>query len=275
MIKLIAMDMDGTLLNDDHATVSQRNVDALRRAAEQGIEVVISSGRPWSLLQDIADRVGVVRYVVASNGASVLDRQTGEWLLQVGMPKEQVLKFIEILARYHAGFEIFCEGQDYIERRYMEMVVKEALSPEYAATFQRRVVVVDDLRPVIEEKLVEKIYVFYVEPGTREKIEEELRAAGPYESACAYSFNMEITAPGVDKGEALKVLCEKLGIDASEVMAFGDADNDLGMLSWAGWSFAMGNGTDKAKAAAKHVTGTNADSGVAQGVEQYALGQQN
>ena len=78
MIKLIATDMDGTLLNDDHATVSQRNVDALQRAAEQGIEVVISSGRPWSLLQDIADRVGVVRYVVASNGASVLDRQTGE-----------------------------------------------------------------------------------------------------------------------------------------------------------------------------------------------------
>ena len=78
MIKLIATDMDGTLLNDDHAAVSQRNVDALRRAAEQGIEVVISSGRPWSLLKEIADRVGVVRYVVASNGASVLDRQTGE-----------------------------------------------------------------------------------------------------------------------------------------------------------------------------------------------------
>ena len=104
--------------------------------------------------------------------------------------------------------------------------------------------------------------------------EEELQATGPYESACAYAFNMEITAPGVDKGEALKVLCSKLGIDASEVMAFGDADNDLGMLSWAGWSFAMGNGTDKAKAAAKYVTGRNSDSGVAQGVEQYALGQQ-
>ena len=58
-------------------------------------------------------------------------------------------------------------------------------------------------------------------------------------------------------------------------MAFGDADNDLEMLSWAGWSFAMGNGTDKAKVAAKYVTGLNSDSGVAQGVEQYALGQQN
>ena len=212
---------------------------------------------------------------MTSNGASVLDQKTGEWLLQIGMPKEQVLKFVEILTRYHAGFEIFCEGQDYIEQRHMETVVREALSPEYVDTFKRRVVVVDDLRPIIEEKLVEKIYVFYVEPGTREKIEEELRAAGPYESACAYSFNMEITAPGVDKGEALKVLCEKLGIDASEVMAFGDADNDLGMLSWAGWSFAMGNGTDKTKAAAKYVTGRNSDSGVAQSVEQYVLGQQN
>lgn len=275
MIKLIATDMDGTLLNDDHAAVSQRNVDALRRAAEQGIEVVISSGRPWSLLKEIADRVGVVRYVVASNGAAVLDRKTGEWLLQREMPKEQVRKMVEILFRYGAGFELFCEGQNYVDRRYEELVVKEAPSPEYLDMFRRQALIVDDLQPLIEEKMVEKLYVFHVEPGTREKIEEELQATGPYESACAYAFNMEITAPGVDKGEALKVLCGKLGIDASEVMAFGDADNDLGMLSWAGWSFAMGNGTDKAKAAAKYVTGTNSDSGVAQGVERYALEQQN
>ena len=64
MIKLIAMDMDGTLLNDDHATISQRNLDALHAAAEQGIEVVIASGRTWSLLEDIARNVGVVRYVL-------------------------------------------------------------------------------------------------------------------------------------------------------------------------------------------------------------------
>ena len=275
MIKLIATDMDGTLLNDDHAMVSQRNVDALRRAAEQGIEVVISSGRTWSLLKEIADQLGVVRYVVMSNGAAVMDRQTGEWVLQKGMPKEQALKFVEILLRYGAGFELFCEGQNYVDRRYEALVMKEAPSAAYGAMFRRQAMIVDDLRPVIEKKLVEKLYVFHVEPGTQGRIEEELRAVGPYESACAYESNMEITAPGVDKGEALKELCRKLDIDASEVMAFGDADNDLGMLAWAGCSFAMANGTDKAKAAAKGLTGTSSDSGVGQRVERWALGQQN
>ena len=98
-----------------------------------------------------------------------------------------------------------------------------------------------------------------------------LQAVGPFESACAYATNMEITSPDADKGRALAVLCQRLGIDASEVMAFGDADNDLGMLSWAGWSFAMDNGTDKAKAAAKHVADKNSASGVAQAVEWYVL----
>lgn len=274
MIKLIAMDMDGTLLNDDHATISQRNLDALHAAAEQGIEVVIASGRTWSLLEDIARNVGVVRYVLISNGAAILDLKTGEWLLQVGMPEQQVLDFIRVLDEHNTPFELFCDGTAYMERQYLERAMGHALSPDYAKLFRSRMTLVDDLAPVIAGRTVEKIHVFHVEPEERGMLTKALQAVGPFESACAYATNMEITSPDADKGAALSVLCQKLGIDASEVMAFGDADNDLGMLSWAGWSFAMGNGTAKAKAAAKHIADTNSASGVAQAVEAYALGRQ-
>ena len=275
MIKLIAMDMDGTLLNDDHATISRRNLDALHAAAERGIEVVIASGRTWSLLEDIARNIGVVRYVLISNGAAILDLKTGEWVLQVGMPERQVLDFIRVLDDHNTPFELFCEGAAYMERKYQERAMQYVLSPAYGKLFQERMTLVDHLAPAIAGRTVEKIHVFHVEPEERVELTAALQAVGPFESACAYATNMEITSPDADKGRALSVLCQRLGIDASEVMAFGDADNDLGMLSWAGCSFAMGNGTDKAKAAAGQVTGTNSESGVAQGVERYALSQQS
>ena len=275
MIKLIAMDMDGTLLNDDHATISRRNLDALHAAAERGIEVVIASGRTWSILEDIARNIGVVRYVLISNGAAILDLKTGEWVLQVGMPEQQVLDFIRVLDDHNTPFELFCEGTAYMERKYQERAMQYVLSPAYGKLFQERMTLVDHLAPAIAGRTVEKIHVFHVEPEERVELTAALQAVGPFESACAYATNMEITSPDADKGRALSVLCQRLGIDASEVMAFGDADNDLGMLSWAGCSFAMGNGTDKAKAAAGQVTGTNSESGVAQGVERYALSQQS
>ena len=79
-IRLICLDMDGTLLDDDHATVPARNVRALRAAAARGAAVAIASGRAWSLLREAADQVGAVRYAVQSNGAAVLDVETGEGL---------------------------------------------------------------------------------------------------------------------------------------------------------------------------------------------------
>ena len=82
---------------------------------------------------------------------------------------------------------------------------------------------------------------------------------------------MELTAPGVNKGSAVQALCARLGLAPEQVMAFGDAGNDLELLRWAGWSFAMGNASDEAKAAARYVTGSNTEAGVAMAVERYFL----
>ena len=87
----------------------------------------------------------------------------------------------------------------------------------------------------------------------------------------SFGENMEFTAPGVNKGAAAKALCARMGWTAEQVMAFGDAGNDLELLAWAGWSFAMANGTDQARAAARYTAPANTEAGVGQAVERYFL----
>ena len=100
---------------------------------------------------------------------------------------------------------------------------------------------------------------------------ERILSCGPLTAVTAFPGNLELNAPGVNKGAAVQGLCARRGWSAEQVMAFGDAGNDLELLSWAGWSFAMANATDQAKAAARYVTGSNTEAGVAMAVERYFL----
>ena len=100
---------------------------------------------------------------------------------------------------------------------------------------------------------------------------ERAAACGALEMVTSFAENLEFTAVGVNKGTAVQALSARLGLGPEQVMAFGDAGNDLELLSWAGWSFAMANATDQAKAAARYVTGSNTEAGVAMAVERYFL----
>lgn len=274
-IKLIALDMDGTLLDDDHATVPARNLAALRAASARGIKIAIASGRTWCLVEEVARELGCVDYAVLANGAAIRDVRTGECIYRQGLGAEQTREIIRVLRARDVPFEVYQNGVSYmdgscgVERARAAAVV----SPAFAKVLFAHMVFSDDLEGTLAGDVAEKFNIFHVEPGEREALLRAIAAAGPMACANSTASNLEITAPGADKGTALAFLCGRLGIAPEEVMAFGDADNDLGMLSWAGRSFAMANGTDAAKAAAKAVTGANYEAGVADGVERFALGE--
>ena len=268
-IRLIALDMDGTLLDDDHATVPARNVAALRRAAERGAAVAIASGRAWDLLHEVAAQLDMLHYAVLSNGAAVLDVTSGEWLWRKGLPRAQSRRLIELLLARDVPFEVYADGENYIQADRSGRVLARALSPEFASVLRRYSRFPEDLNAALEGRCVEKIHIFHVPPEERAALQAALEATGPLAVTGSFGTNMELTARGVNKAAAVQALCRRLEVTAEQVMAFGDADNDLELLRWARWSFAMENGAASAKAAARYVTGANRAGGVGMAVERY------
>ena len=273
-IKLIALDLDGTLLDTDHATIPQRNVDALRAAAERGVDLAIASGRSWSLIREIAQALGPVRYGITANGAYVLDVATGQAVGQTGMDVGQCARIIRILRRYDLPYELYIDGDNYVERNDLNRLGDYALSQDFLEMFSRHMTVVDDMLKALDRGVPEKFNLFWQPeaPGDKVALMSDLEATGPLFFAGALGSNLEFNADGVSKGKALADLCTHLGYSCDEVMAFGDADNDLEMLSWAGWSFAMENGSDAVKEAATYLAPPNSAAGVGQMVERYVLG---
>ena len=229
-IRLICLDMDGTLLDDDHATVPPRNVAALRAAAERGAAVTIASGRAWSLLRAVDAQIGVTRYAVLSNGAAVLDVATGEWIYRRPMEPNARRTILTLLLDWGLPFEVYCEGENYIQADRTEQVVGSALSPEFAQVLRTCSHFPEDLNAALEGKAVEKIHIFHVPPERRQELLDAVEACGPLAVTTSFGENMELTAPGVNKGSAVQALCARLGLGPDQVMAFGDAGNDLGKL---------------------------------------------
>lgn len=270
-IRLICLDMDGTLLDDDHATVPQRNVSALRAAAERGAATVISSGRAWDLLQEVDVQLGVTKYAVLSNGAAVLDVTSGEWIYRSCLPDQARVPLIDLLLEWGLPFEVYCQGKNYIQLDRKEQVLSCAFTPQFQrilANYSQFPVYMNDALPA---GTVEKIHAFYVPPERRQELVERALGWGPLSVTTSFQDNMEFTAPGVNKGTAVQALCARLGLGPEQVMAFGDAGNDLELLRWAKWSFAMANATEDAKQAARYVTGSNHEAGVGMAIEQYLL----
>lgn len=274
-IKLIVMDMDGTLLDDDHATIPARNIAALRRARERGVKLALASGRTWSILEDAAEQLGGLDYAILANGAAIRDVESGDHIYENGFPNPQAKALIRALEGEGVVFEVYCRGKNYIRPQDVDHLQDALLSPKFAEVYlQRGVRMAEDLAEALEGHPMEKINLFYAPPEKRERLRALAKATGPVEISQALERNMEFNFGGVSKGAALQALAERLGLVPEEVMAFGDAGNDLTMLQWAGWSFAMANAMEEAKAAAKYQTASNHEAGVGQAVEKYILNQE-
>lgn len=268
-IKALALDIDGTLTND-RKVVSPRTKRALLDAQAAGIRLILSSGRPVQGLRAIARELDLQRHggmLVAFNGAHVVDAQTDEVLFDQPMERDVLRDLVEHVRSFDVIPWITEDRYLYVQRGDRRVITYRG-APFDIVEYERKMcdlelVEVDDLLEVCsrpQDKLLCASEPEYLQAHWREM---SAPFAGVLSSMFTADFYYEFMAPGISKGNALAGALPKVGIDSSEVAAFGDAENDISMLEWAGVGVAMGNATDAVKGVADMVTASNNEDGIA------------
>jgi 5-amino-6-(5-phospho-D-ribitylamino)uracil phosphatase len=240
-IKLIALDMDGTLLTNKHE-ISAANRQAIKEAREKGIIVVLSTGRSIRKVRKHMDSLELTSYLVTVNGSEIWDDKSE--LVERSIVKTDLMQWMWNLSQHHnTKFWAISTENNYFDEMPVDIHEHEWLK-----------------------------FGFNIEDDTiRKKIFFELQEKGEFELTNSTPKNIEVNPAGINKAKGLQIVCERLGIEMKNVMAVGDSLNDLAMIKEAGLGVAMGNGQDIVKRAADWVTASNNEDGVAVAIHKWVL----
>lgn len=268
MIRLVAMDLDGTLFN------SKRQVDlmtqaVIRRYAKSGVIFAFCTGRISNELQDVITILPEVQYAISCNGAYAVDLWSGKELYQNTLSMEDVNRIYQHFSGFPMMFELFADG----------VVLTDQNCLNYLAQFQLRELEghirktrkgVPDFADYLKERTdpVGKINIFFAGREILLKAREWGKQL-PYDMAYQTKSNLEFNQIGVKKGKGLAHLAQRLGISKSQVLAIGDNNNDLSMREAVGTLVAMENACEDLKKIANWVTASNDADGVAVALKQF------
>jgi len=271
--RIIALDLDGTLLNSEKE-LSPRNLSALEKAAAAGIEIVPTTGRFYGGMPEIIRSLPFVRYAITINGAEVKDLKTGEIIYSAEIPMERSLEIMELLDTLPVIYDCYMGSAGFMSASHKALTDSIVDNPHYRKMIHELRKDVPELKDFVRSqgRGTQKIQFFTRDMAVRKDMLDNLSSRIPALSvSSAEAQNVEINDLHANKGEALLALAAHLGLPASATMSFGDGLNDLSMLSAAGLGVAMENACEEAKAAADIVTASCDDDGVALAIEKYCF----
>ena len=264
MIQLIALDLDGTLIDDD-LVISPRVRRAIAAAQERGVTVTLATGRMFDATVVHARTLSITAPLICYQGGLIQALESDTPLYRATMEPTLVYEMLEWRAR--RGWHIILYADN-------EVFVAEQQYPEsfYQALVGEHVNWVDDLAAVLEQHEPVK-FILVAEPPQADRIETEVRErfGGRMEVVRSHAMFVEGNPLGVSKGDALQRLAAYLEIPQPRVMVIGDQDNDADMIAWAGLGVAMGNGSPEVKAIADWVAPSLEEDGAAVAIERFVL----
>ena len=266
-IQLIAMDLDDTLLRHD-VSVSDYTKDVLQRAKARGVRLVVATGRMFCAARPWGRAIGVGDVpMIVYTGSMVAQCESGKILTEETVPYPLASEILEAAHRGDFYVQYYVDDTLYVPY-YCEKTEKYEKSCGVRAK-----VLGEDFWKLPGEPI--KILIFEDDPMRIAEAERMLLPAFSDRAGYAKStpFFLEFNAKGATKGRALSRLCEMWGIPLEHTMTFGNAQNDVSMLSLTPWSFAVANAADEAKKAAHFETASNDEDGVAKAVAKYVLGE--
>ena len=269
--KLIALDLDGTALQDG-GWLSDATRKAINSAVLAGFIVVPTTGRTLSEIPDEILAIPGIRFAIVSNGASIMDLEKDEEIYSDLIPLVSAKKLFDLLYEQNIAFQAYSEGVSFCDERYMaEVAGYFGGRDKNYYWLAERIRFVKDLPAYFEKakRHVEKITVNRLIGEGRVLIDQAFAEIDSVVTTSSDPRNMEINSATANKGSALLELCRGLGILPEHIMAIGDGNNDIEMLSVAGFSIAMGNAEQGAKQVASYVTVSNNDDGVAVALRKF------
>ena len=273
MYRLLAFDLDGTLL-DDKKKLPEENRQALIEAAARGMILVPATGRILRGIPEAIKELPFIRYYIVSNGAAVVDAREGKTLYQADVPLDVALRAYDYMDTLPVIYDCYQDEIGWMSREMYERCAPYfAYEPGILDLVNRLRIRVEDFKGTLREKgrPLQKLQMYFLPEDEEERQRQLKRIPELFPDLVATSStsnNIELNHADANKGKAMLALAQVLGVAREETLAFGDGSNDSSMLRAAGWGVAMANSTPDVKAAADEVTMSNNDAGVAKALRR-------
>lgn len=270
--KMIAMDMDGTLLTTDKQ-VSDYTKKVLQRASDMGVKLVVCTGRIFKSAKIFAKLIGTKAPIVASNGAYIREKDRDEVIYSKPLSRNEIYEIIDTSKKFNFCPQVFTSDTVFSEKLIHSAKNYSIWNESLLEKDRINIHITDDIYSIIDENLGSILKVL-VKSDEEEKLlsfRKDLKSYGKFSIVSSFKNNAEVMSEGISKGKAISILADYFNISKDEVVCFGDGENDTSMIKYAGLGVAMDNAIDELKEIADYITDSNDNDGVAKAIEKFVL----
>lgn len=275
-IKMICIDMDGTLLNRGKK-ISEYSKEIIKKVHDMGVEIVVTTGRIYNNAEYFSNLLGVKSPVIASNGAIVREKENSNVIYECSIPDNSCLGILDalidnkLLFHVYTTDTIFCNNNltKGLTQFYLNLQAKkEDMKLKYEVIRDKQT-----WKKILDENKndITKFIAFSLKNKKIVKLRNLLESSDEVVCYGSGSHSLEINSKNVSKGSAVKALAEYYNIEAENIMCIGDNENDVSMIEYAGIGVAMGNAIDAVKKVADYITETNDEDGVAKAIKEIII----
>ena len=272
MIKIIALDLDGTTVKKD-GSIGELTKKAINSSVNRGIEVCVCTGRSLNAIPKSIYELGNIRYIASSNGARITDIIKDETIYQNFLNPKAVEFILNLAVKEALMLEVFVENQAYIDEKLYRDIEKNG------SMYRNREYVIKSRKPIrdiikfAKDRIneIENINIFFSDLNRLEEIRPKVNEVSHAFITQSFPNNIEVGGENTSKKTALNFLLDKFGVTSKELMCIGDALNDRPMIEFAGIGVAMGNAWDEVKEVVDYVTDDNNNDGVGKAIYKFIL----
>ncbi len=271
-IKLVALDMDGTLLQSG-GILSEDSKKVLERCIQNKIHIVIASGRALHSLPEDVMKISGIEYAITSNGAAVNHLPAGKRIYSNLLTKDKVEQIMKVMSHHSLAIEAFMEGYAYTDQKYYENPLSFGAPQKALPYIKRTRIPVPSIHEFIDKNIerLDNIDIIVDDPIKKEEVRKELFLLEDLYVTSSVPHILEVANKSVSKAEALKYITQILELHSSEIMACGNADNDAEMITYAGIGVAVENSSENLLKAADFVTDSNDHEGVSKAIHKFVF----